>query len=583
MPSISLRTLSALATVTLAGISGCSRYQPVDLLLVNGNVYTFTWDEPALDGTPAANAPYSESGWRADATAVAVDAGRIVFVGSDDDATRFRGNRTRVIDVEGATVLPGLRDSHVHIEQLGAALERVDLVDVTTEEEAVRRVEAWSADVPAGQWIIGWGWDEGLWANRYPNMQLLSERVPEHPVWLESLHGFAAWGNRLAFERAGITRGTPSPDGGEIRHDVSGNPTGILINNATALLEAAVPLPSREQLAQQVLAGLQAMAEDGYVAVQQAGAGTDLMAALESLEAEGRLPLRVYAMVDAREEAVSRVWLERGPDTSTEGMLITRSVKAFYDGALGSRGARMLEEYSDRPGHRGVAGDQYGFDEELVTDLMRAGFQVCIHAIGDAGNRESLDFLEHVFTEYPSTQALRHRIEHAQVLHPNDIPRFVAMDVIASMEPPHAAEDKTWAEDRVGPDRVRYAYAWRSLREIGTKLTFNSDLPGSDHDIFYGLHSAITRRDKQREPAGGWYPEQSMTPEEAIRGYTSWAAYSAFQEEETGVLAPGKWADVTVMDVDPLQIGRTEPGRLLEGEILVTIVAGSVVFESDRK
>jgi predicted amidohydrolase YtcJ len=578
-----LKTIGTVTAFALIVTSGCSRYQPADLLLVNGNVYTFTWDEPALDGVPAANAPHTESGWRADATAVAIDGRRIVFVGSDDEATRYRGNRTRVIDVDGATVLPGFRDSHVHIEQLGAALERVNLVDVTTEEEAVRRVEAWAADIPAGQWIIGWGWDEGLWANRYPDMQLLSERVPEHPVLLESLHGFAAWGNRLALERAGITRETPTPDGGEIRHDENGNPTGILINNATALIEAAVPPPSREQLEQHVLAGLQAMAEDGYVAVQQAGAGTDLMAALESLETDDRLPLRVYAMVDAREEAVSRVWLERGPDADTEGMLITRSVKAFYDGALGSRGARMLEDYSDRPGHRGVAGDEYGFDEELVTDLMRAGFQVCIHAIGDAGNRESLDFLERVFTEYPSTQAYRHRIEHAQVLHPDDISRFAAMDVIASMEPPHAAEDKTWAEDRVGPERIRYAYAWRSLREAGTRLAFNSDLPGSDHDIFYGLHAAITRRDKHQEPPGGWHPEQNMTPEEAIRGYTGWAAYNAFQEEETGVLAPGKWADITVMDVDPLEIGRTEPGRLLDGEILLTIVAGNVVFEAGRQ
>ncbi|MGD8727054.1 MAG: amidohydrolase, partial [Gemmatimonadales bacterium] len=494
----------------------------------------------------------------------------------------YRGNRTRVVDLDGATVIPGLVDSHVHIEQLGAALERVSLIDVTSEEEAVRRVEAAAVDVPTGQWIIGWGWDEGLWANRYPDMQLLSDRVPDHPVLLESLHGFAAWGNRLAFDRAGITRETPSPDGGDIRKDGDGNPTGILLNNATALLDAAIPPPSQEQLERRVLAGLSAMARDGYVAVHQAGAGTDLMAAFEHLEATDRLPVRVYAMVDAREAAVSRAWLERGPEPDAEGMLITRSVKAFYDGALGSRGARMLDDYSDRPGHRGVAGNEYGFDEQLVADLMQAGFQVCIHAIGDAGNRESLDFLERVFTEYPATRGYRHRIEHAQVLHPEDIPRFAAMDVIASMEPPHAVEDKTWAEDRVGPERIRYAYAWRSLREAGARLTFNSDLPGSDHDIFYGLHAAITRRDKRQQPTGGWYPEQTVTPEEAIRGYTGWAAYGAFLEDVTGVLAPGRWADITVMDIDPLEVGRTEPGRLLTGTILLTIVDGEIVHRSTR-
>jgi predicted amidohydrolase YtcJ len=414
-------------------------------------------------------------------------------------------------------------------------------------------------------------------------MRLLTERVPDHPVILESLHGFAVWGNRLAFERAGITRNTPSPDGGEIRRDASGNPTGILINNATALLESAVPAPTPEQLEQQVLAGLSAMAEAGFVAIHQAGAATALMAALENLEATDRLPLRVYAMVDARDEEISRAWLERGPETENDGMLVTRSVKAFYDGALGSRGARMLEDYSDRPGHRGVAGEEYGFDEALVEDMMRAGFQVGIHAIGDAGNREVLDFLARVFREYPATQTYRHRIEHAQVLHPDDIPRFAAMNVIASMEPPHAVEDKTWAEDRVGPERVQYAYAWRSLREAGARLTFNSDLPGSDHSIFYGLHSAITRRDKQQQPEGGWYPEQSMSPEEAVRGYTGWAAYSASLENETGELAPGKWADITVISIDPLEVGRTAPGELLNGSILLTIVAGEVVYQSESQ
>jgi predicted amidohydrolase YtcJ len=264
-----------------------------------------------------------------------------------------------------------------------------------------------------------------------------------------------------------------------------------------------------------------------------------------------------------------------------ERMLITRSVKAYYDGALGSRGARLLEDYSDRPGHRGVAGGDYGFDMELVAELMRSGFQVGIHAIGDAGNRETLDFLSSVIASDPETRPLRHRIEHAQVVHPDDFERFSELNVIASMEPAHCVEDKTWAEDRLGPHRARGAYAWRTLRRAGARLAFNSDLIGSDHDIFYGLHSAITRRDKHLQPPEGWYPEQAMTPEEAVRGYTIWGAYAAGLDNEMGTLEVGKWADITVMDIDPLVVGDNMPEKLFEGNIVATIVGGAIVYEAE--
>ena len=261
-------------------------------------------------------------------------------------------------------------------------------------------------------------------------------------------------------------------------------------------------------------------------------------------------------------------------------MLVTRSVKAYYDGALGSRGARLLADYSDRPGHRGMSGDTYGFDQRIVADMMRAGFQVGVHAIGDAGNRETLDFLASVLAGSEKARGLRHRIEHAQVVHPDDVPRFASLGIIASMEPPHCAEDKTWAEARLGPERVKGAYAWRTLRRAGARLALNSDLPGSDHDIFYGLHAAITRRDKQQEPREGWYPAERLTPEEAVRGYTTWNAYAAFQEAETGILAAGRWADLTVMDIDPLVLGSTDPGKLLAGRIVATVVEGRVVHET---
>lgn len=573
-------SILTVATLLATSVAACrqSDGDSADLLLLNGRVYTLAWSDPAVDGTPAADAPFDADGWHPDAEAVAVRDGLIIYVGDNDGAEAYRGDDTQVIDVGGSTVLPGLIDSHVHIAGLGANLERVNLVDVTTEEELVARVAERAAEVEPGEWIIGWGWDEGAWADRYPDNRLLSERVPDHPVILRGLHSFAVLGNRLAFERAGITADSQSPSGGEIRRDASGEPTGILVNNATDLLEAALPPVTQERLQERVVAGLQAMVESGYVAVHEAGADAQLMEAFETLAAEGRLPARVYAMLEARDEPLLREWLERGPDSENDGMLITRSVKAYYDGALGSRGARMLEDYSDMPGHKGVAGDEYGFNQELVAEMMAAGFQVGVHAIGDAGNRETLDFIESVYGAHPDARRYRHRVEHAQVVHPDDFERFVELDLIASMEPPHAVEDKTWAEDRVGPERVKGAYAWRTLRLAGVGLTFNSDLPGSDHDIFYGLHAAVTRRDKELEPPGGWYPEQRMTPEEALRGYTVWAARSAFLEDVTGVLAQGMWADITLMDVDPFVVGTANPGELLGGSIELTVVGGNVAY-----
>ncbi|MEM9595370.1 MAG: amidohydrolase [Acidobacteriota bacterium] len=553
---------------------------PADLVLTGGRVYTLDWGEPDAEGTPAADAPHSADGWRPDAEAVAVRGDRIIFVGDAAGARAFVGPETDVVELGGATVVPGLVDSHTHVSGLGERAFRVDLVGVSTEEEAVAQVAARAEVTPAGEWILGSGWDEGAWADRYPTMERLSAAVPDHPVLLDSLHGFAAWGNRLAFERAGITRATPDPDGGEILRDASGDPSGVVLNRAGPLLRSAVPEPTADQEQGFLLAGLRQMARDGYVAVHEAGSSRGHVAALQDLEASGELPIRVYAMLSARDAELCREWLDRGPLDGTGGKLAVRSVKAYYDAALGSRGARLLADYADRPGHRGTSGDTYGFDEALVADMMRGGFQVGIHAIGDAGNRETLDFLDSVQGNDPAIRAQRHRIEHAQVVHPDDVPRFAELGVIASMEPPHAVEDMAWAEDRLGPERVRGAYAWRTLRRAEARLTFNSDLAGSDHDIFYGLHAAITRRDANREPAEGWFPEQRMTAEEALRGYTSWSAFAAHWEEHTGVLAPGRWADMTVLDVDPLVLGDTDPGALLEGRILATVVAGRMVHRA---
>ena len=559
----------ALALLSLAG-AACTKQEPADLLIVNARVYTLNWAEPDREGRPAADAPFRDGAWRPDAEAVAIKGDRILFVGTRDDAEKFRGDQTEVRDLSGATVLPGLIESHVHLENLGASLERVNLVGVKTEAEAVARVVERATAVPKGEWIIGWGWDEGAWASKYPDLRMLSERIPEHPVLLHGLHTFASWGNRLALEQAGITAETANPAGGEIRKDQRGQPTGIFLNSATRLVERAIPSATDAQVEARIAAALNTLAAAGYVYVQEAGAGAAVMRAIERMRGAARLPLRLDAMLAAREPELLDEWLKRGPDTDDADHVVLRSVKAFYDGAMGSRGAFFLEDYSDRPGHRGVGGADYGFDPTRLAQMAKAGFQLVVHAIGDRANRETLDLFDRV------AKGSRPRIEHAQVVNASDMPRFAAIGAIASMQPSHAVEDMPWAEARIGPERIKGAYAWRSLRRAGAPLAFNSDLPATDFSIFYGLHSAVTRKDKHGEPATGWRTDERLTIEEAIRGWTTWAVRAVFQESKAGTIAVQRRADLTVLDMDPFQ---TDPSRLLDGKVLATIVDGKVIYE----
>ena len=582
--TIRLDALAGTTALSLALLASCSapKAEPADLVLHNAHAYTLAWSDPSGEGVPASGAPFDSSGgWHHDATAVAVRGGRIVFVGSDSGALALRGDRTRVMDLGGATLLPGFVDAHTHVAELGQSLDRVNLTGIATEAEAVAKVEERARTTPKGEWIIGYGWDEGAWANHYPDQKLLTARVPDHPVVMRGLHGFAAWGNALALSKAGITRETQAPTGGEIRKGADGEPTGLLLNRAVPLLDNAVPAPAPAQRDTQVMRALHVMADAGYTGVHEAGVAPDVMASLERLAAADSLPLRVYAMLSGRDSALVRAWIQRGPYTSPNGMLAVRSVKAYYDGALGSRGAQLLADYSDMPGHRGVAGSSYGFDRRVVGDAMAAGFQVGIHAIGDAGNRATLDFIDSVTVAAPRARGLRHRVEHAQVVSPADIPRFAAGGIIASMEPPHAVEDKGWAEARVGPERIKGAYAWRTLRRSGAHLAFSSDLPGSGWSIAYALHSAITRQDTLGTPSGGWYPEQRMTAEEAVRGYTSWAAFAGFDEQEAGTIAVGKRADFTVLSVDPFHVAM--PADLLRTKVQLTVSRGRVTYDASRR
>lgn len=584
--------LKFLSVVCLVMLAGCSdetstsstvAAEPVisaDLILENGKVYSMSWSAPSIEGVPASDAPYANGQWSPDAEAIAIKGGTILALGSTSEMSEYKGSATEVIDVQGASIMPGFVDTHTHIEELGATLDDVDLKGVQTEEEAVERVvnHIASNDIPQGQWIVARGWDEGQWADRFPTHELLSARVPNNPVLMDGMNGFGAWGNQLAMEAAGITAQAQDPIGGEILRDAQGQPTGAVRNRGVALYREAVPPLSLARLENRLLNGLRIMQDSGFTAVHHAGVNTDLMAAYESLDAKGLLPIRVNAMISGRDKALMAQWITRGPTQFEGDKLFVQSVKGYYDGSLGARGAKLLEEYSDRPGHYGVSGEEYGFFTDEISAMLQTGFQVNIHAIGDGGNREVLHFFRDNFVINPELRELRHRIEHAQVVHPDDFALYEELGIIASVQPPFVAEDKVWTVDRIGLERAAGAYAWRTFRRHNVPLVFGSDLMGYDWGIFYGLHSAITRQSRDSQPPGGWFPEEKLTAEETIRGYTVNASYANFTENKTGMLKEGMWADITVLDQDIFETVAQDPARLLDGKVLMTVVAGDVVY-----
>lgn len=455
----------------------------------------------------------------------------------------------RRIDGGGKTLLPGLIDAHGHVLSYGLSLLRVDLQGVESEAAAVERIRTFRQANPTLEWIQGRGWNQVLWeSNEFPTAAMLDRFFPNTPIWLGRVDGHAGWANSAAMAAAGITADTPDPAGGQIIRDAQGRPTGTFVDNAMDLISSRIPPLSVDEQAAALRTAMEALAAQGLTSVHDAGISSTTVAAYRQLLREGPLPIRVNAMLAIGDPELPRL-LEAGHFASDDGTFTINSVKIVADGALGSRGASMIEDYSDMPGHRGLLLLEPHELHDAMERAMRAGFQVNVHAIGDNANMLVLNNFEELIP-VTGTRELRHRVEHAQVLRLEDILRFAEIGVIPSMQSTHATSDKNMAEDRVGPQRIKGAYAWRKLLDTGVVIANGSDFPVEYPNPFFGLHAAITRQDHENQPPGGWYPEEAMTPAEALASFTLDAAYAGHQEDELGSLEPGKAADFILVEQD---------------------------------
>ena len=551
----------AVIFMMMALASGCGNgpaQNDADLILIGGHVLTQT------------DAPFPTP-----PTAVAMAGGKILSVGSDELVLKNKGPETRVIALDGATVIPGLVDSHCHLYGLGKSLAQIDLMGTRSPEQILELVTAGAAKFAADAWVEGRGWDQNDWEIvKYPDRGMLDKIIPDRPVFLRRIDGHAAWANSEALRRADITKDTPDPAGGEILRDELGEPTGILIDNAIDLVFKVIPEVGPEETRRRIKMAADHCVALGLTGVHEAGVNWDRAQVYRAMAEAGELDLRVYAMYNDDPVTLEKAFAE-GPVFTGDGMLTIRSIKLYADGALGSRGAMLLDDYADRPGHRGLPVTSPEHMREVMTKGGRAGFQICTHAIGDGANRLVLDLCEEVLGELELEDA-RWRVEHAQILDPADIPRFGQLGVIAAMQPVHGTSDMDWADERLGEERLAGCYAWRSLLDSGAHLCYGTDFPVEKVDPLAGLYSAITRTHPDGTPIGGWQPQESVDAATALELYTAGGAWAGFQEKVSGRVAEFYQADLTVLAGNPVTCN---PVDLLKMKVMMTIVNGRVVFE----
>lgn len=550
--------LGVIATAVAATTTAATAQQPpADLIVTNARIYTVDATRPL-------------------AAALAVRDGKILFVGSARGALALAGPATRRLDLEGRTVIPGMVDAHVHLAGLGTALRTVDLVGTRSYDDVIRRVADRARSVPSGQWIRGRGWDQNDWGDtQFPTHEALSRAVPDHPVYLTRVDGHAALVNAKAMALAGVTARTRDPEGGRVLRDAQGNPTGVLIDRAQGAVSRVIPAASKDETREAVLAAIAEANRWGLTGVHDAGVGSEVIDVYEELAREGRYGLRNYVMTSSDDATLER-YLSRGPQHGLHGgRLWIRAIKITSDGALGSRGAALLEPYNDDPQNTGLITTPYDRVRAVAVRALQHGFQLNVHAIGDRANRMVLDAFASALHEVPTSDH-RFRIEHAQVIHFQDLPRFAELDVIPSMQGSHQTSDMYWAMNRVGWTRVQGAYAWRSLLNTGVVIPNGSDFPVESPNPLISFKAFITRQDADGWPAGGWFPAERTTREEALQSITLWPAYAAFMEQETGSLSRGKYADFVVLDQDIMTVAAE---RILDTRVLMTVLGGEIVYQ----
>lgn len=563
-----VRTTLLLLAVVAAGCA--SPPAPADLVLRGGPIVTMDPAHPRVEALAARN-------------------GRIVAAGSNDEIARYIGASTRTIELAGKLAVPGLIEGHGHLTGLGRARRTLDLTTARTWDEVVARVKDVAASRPAGTWILGWGWHQEKWdgppvpaINGYPTHAALSAAVPDHPVILKHAAGaHMGIANARALALSAIDRSTPDPPGGAILRDGQGNPTGVLRENAyqRALDTYDASRASRSAVEVEAEVRLEvdlATAEcvrKGITSFQDAHSPFSEIDVFRKMAEEGALPLRLYVMVRERNDVLRARLKDYRWIGLADGHLTVRAIKKQIDGALGSHGAWLLQPYTDQPATAGLNTDPVAEIEESAAIALTHGFQLAVHAIGDRANRETLDLYERTMRAHPAPDSPRFRIEHAQLLAPEDVPRFAKLGVIAAMQGVHCTSDGPWVPTRVGAERARErAYVWRKLLDSGAVVSNGTDTPIEDPDPIANFHASITR---QMNDGRTFYPEQRMTREEALRSLTVSAAFAAFEDDVKGTLAPGKYADITVLTKDILSVPEPE---VLAAKVAMTIVGGKVVF-----
>ena len=555
--------------LSLSLLLACQPSVPqADLILTGGPIYTVDDRQPTV-------------------AAVAVKDGRILYAGpAGDSLEALAGPATRRLDLAGRTLVPGLIEGHAHLMGLGYYARQLDLREVANYAELVDKVAEAVAETPVGTWIVGRGWHQSKWTPQpelmvtgYQTHEALSAVSPDHPVYLEHASGHAAFVNAKAMQLAGISADTQVGGDGEIIRYPDGQPTGVFTEMAASLIEQHIPESTPETDSLSLETAIRACLENGITGFHDAGAAQETLDLYARFLAQGKLPLRLYVMLTGTDSALLANWYARGPQV--EPFLTIRAIKLYGDGALGSRGAWLLRPYRDRPGHTGNPITPAETILKVSREGLQHGFQVCTHAIGDRANRVVLDQYEQAYSEFPDAAAdARFRIEHAQHLHPEDIPRFAALGVIPAMQAIHLSSDRPWAIDRLGEQRIEEgAYVWQDLLQSGARIVNGTDAPVEPVDPLACFYASVTRQTLDGHPPGGYEPAQRMTRAEALRSYTLDAAYGAFQEEEKGSIEPGKWADFTILSQDIMTV---PDSLLLDTRVEMTVIGGDVVFDRGK-